>query len=289
MKRIYKLLSVAMLLTTIATAQTKIKDGSVTGTSSLAKPGAILDLESNKRALLLPRVKLTSTTSWDPLNGSAPTEGGYTVYNTSTTTTGGSTSYAVLNRGVGEYYWDGGGSIAKKYNAASSYQEPFQIQSTTNKAINNTDNIYQQGRISIGSTSATPASAKQLEVVGDFKSSYTDGTNFSGLETNVTGLGELSNVLQVGNNADVAAMTIGSLVQLTPTLAHIETVNGNSSGSLYLNSSATGGHVELASRTPTVNSATSIKGNSYGLATDGLFFLTTIVPMQKLQMLRLKS
>lgn len=157
--------SALLLVAITSNAQTKIKDGSVTGTSSLAKPGAILDLESSKRALLLPRVELTSTTSWAPLNGSVPTEGGYTVYNTSSTTTEGSAAYPVLSGGVGEYYWDGGGWIAKKYSAASVYQEPFQIEGTTTKATTNTQNIYQNGNLGLGDFSATNPIAK-LDVRG---------------------------------------------------------------------------------------------------------------------------
>jgi hypothetical protein len=183
------LVSFALLLITISgNAQTKIKDSSVAGTPLLPKPGAILELESNQRALLLPRVELTSTTSWAPLNGPAPGDGGYTVYNTSPTTIEGSAGYPVLNGGVGEYYWDGGGWVAKKYNAASAYQEPLQIQNTTTKATSNTDNVYQMGTFAIGKSVAQPGTALDVEGAVHFGSEHsgTVGVNsavFGGLNT----------------------------------------------------------------------------------------------------------
>lgn len=176
-----------MLITITSNAQTKIKDGSVTGSSSLAKPGAILDLESNNRALLLPRVELTSTTSWAPLNGAAPAEGGYTVYNTSTTTTEGSAAYPVLSGGAGEYYWDGGGWVAKKYNAASGYQEPFQVEGTTTKATTNTQNIYQNGNLGLGDFSTSNPIAK-LDVRGAIRGG-TDHLGAVGSNSAAFGLG----------------------------------------------------------------------------------------------------
>lgn len=64
-----------------AKAQSKIKDGSVTGSSSLANFNALLELESNNKGLLLPRVSLTSTTSASPLSAHVA---GMTVYNIAT-------------------------------------------------------------------------------------------------------------------------------------------------------------------------------------------------------------
>lgn len=189
--------SALILIAFTSNAQTKIKDGSVTATSALAKPGAILELESSKRALLLPRVELTSTTSWAPLNGPAPSEGGYTVYNTSSTTTEGAVAYPILSGGVGEYYWDGGGWIAKKYNAASAYQEPFNVESTTTKATANTQNIYQNGNLGLGDFSATNPLAR-LDVRGAVRTGgnafTTDNGYYSFPETRHTGVVGINSV-----------------------------------------------------------------------------------------------
>lgn len=59
--------------------QTKLKDGTVSGSDNLANPDAILELESSNKGLLLPRVALTGTTSASPLSTHIK---GMTVYNT---------------------------------------------------------------------------------------------------------------------------------------------------------------------------------------------------------------
>jgi hypothetical protein len=65
----------ASLLSTALYAQTKIKDGSVVGSSPAPSPNAILELESNSRGLLLPRM---STSQMNAI--SSPTEG-LVIYN----------------------------------------------------------------------------------------------------------------------------------------------------------------------------------------------------------------
>ena len=210
-------------LTTVSVlsqAQTKIKDSSVSGTSSLANPGAILDLESNKRALLLPRVALANTTLWEPLNGIAPTQGGYTVYNINTSIAEGSANYPVLSGGVGEYYWDGSGWVAKKYNAAAAYQEPFQVESTTTKATSNSQNIYQNGNLGLGDFS-TASPIARLDVRGAVRGgqphdSESDGTSAVGLNSVAFGSanivsGNYSGAIGYQNSASgVSSIAMGS-------------------------------------------------------------------------------
>lgn len=89
-----------------ATAQQKI--GNNPGTLN---PGAILELESTNRGFLLPRISLTSLSTWG-LNGTGTD--GMMVYNTNTTT------------GAGYYVWSGGawnriftGTVAATTNALS--------------------------------------------------------------------------------------------------------------------------------------------------------------------------
>jgi len=134
------------LLGNAAFSQDKIKDGTITPSSNIPKDGALLDLESNNRALLLTRVSLSSTTVWG-LNGVAPAEGGYTVYNSNISITG-TTAYPIIEGGAGVYYWDGVGWVATKQNV--SYTEPWNIQGTTNPARLNSQNIYQSGTVAIG-------------------------------------------------------------------------------------------------------------------------------------------
>jgi hypothetical protein len=82
----------------IATAQTKIKDGTVTGSSALPNTNAVLELESAQRGLLMPRVQLQATGNPAPLNAHIA---GMTVYNTATAGT------APTNVSPGWYYNDG--------------------------------------------------------------------------------------------------------------------------------------------------------------------------------------
>ena len=145
MKKSY-FLSGMLLLSTTVFAQDKIKDGTVSGSGNVPKDGALLDLESNNRALLLTRVSLSATTTWG-LNGTPPSEGGYTVYNTNSTISGAS-GYPVISGGIGVYYWDGTGWVATRYNA--TYVEPWNVQGTTTSATLNTQNIYQSGTVAIG-------------------------------------------------------------------------------------------------------------------------------------------
>lgn len=95
--KIYALI-VFTFIATIATAQSKIKDGSVTGSPSLPNNNAILELESVQRGFLLPRVPLTATNVPAPLNAHIA---GMTVYNTATAGT------APVNVTPGWYYNDG--------------------------------------------------------------------------------------------------------------------------------------------------------------------------------------
>ncbi|MFA6151556.1 MAG: hypothetical protein WC716_09560 [Chitinophagaceae bacterium] len=75
-------------------AQSKIKDGSISPSSSLPNVNAILELESNKRGFLMPRIALQSTTLAAPLSAHIA---GMVVYNTAT----------VMDVSPGYYYNDG--------------------------------------------------------------------------------------------------------------------------------------------------------------------------------------
>jgi hypothetical protein len=80
MKKIFHFIIVLLMVgVTTVNAQTKIKDGTVTGSSNLPNSNAILELESNNRGLLLPRIALTATTSPSPLSAHIK---GVEVYNT---------------------------------------------------------------------------------------------------------------------------------------------------------------------------------------------------------------
>src|SRR5271169_1079896 len=108
MKRPLCTLAVGVIAITGALAQTKIKDGTVTGSPTLPNSAAILDLESNSKGLLLPRVSLGNTTTWGLTAASAS---GMQVYNTATSITSTNPAYPTLPNGIGAYYWDGAGWV----------------------------------------------------------------------------------------------------------------------------------------------------------------------------------
>ncbi|WP_344823261.1 hypothetical protein, partial [Rurimicrobium arvi] len=97
-KQVYALSACMLLLCSSGVyAQSKMKDGTISS-SALPNANAILDLESNRRGLLLPRIALTATNSASPLSAHVQ---GMAVYNTATA---GSGSTAVI---PGYYINDG--------------------------------------------------------------------------------------------------------------------------------------------------------------------------------------
>lgn len=62
-------------------AQSKVRDGSITPSSSLPNANAVMELESNKRGLLMPRIALQGTSLASPLSAHVA---GMVVYNTAT-------------------------------------------------------------------------------------------------------------------------------------------------------------------------------------------------------------
>ncbi len=149
-------LLLTLFLPFLAGAQTKIKDGTVPGTSILPHSGAIIELESANKGLLLTRVSLSGTSSWG-LQGSAVA--GMTVFNYNTAISSGNPAYPVIPGGVGPYTWDGTGWVALRYGA-----EPWFVQGTSGQATQNVENIYQTGSVAIGGNTV-PAGYK-LSVKG---------------------------------------------------------------------------------------------------------------------------
>jgi hypothetical protein len=94
----YLLPLLGLLVTSLASAQTKIKDGTVVGSSAQPQANSILELESTNKGLLLPRLQLISTTNFSPLTAHVA---GMTVYNTNTSGSG------VTAVSPGFYYNDG--------------------------------------------------------------------------------------------------------------------------------------------------------------------------------------
>ncbi|MFV0390275.1 MAG: hypothetical protein ACK5KP_00040, partial [Paludibacteraceae bacterium] len=115
------------------------------GSNAEPDANAVLDLRNaadanaSTKGLLLPRVVLTSTTSFAPLTAHVA---GMTVYNTAT----------AGDVTPGYYYNDG----SKWVRIADSATEPWYNVATNTGATTNTQNIYQTGKTGIG-LNTTPA------------------------------------------------------------------------------------------------------------------------------------
>lgn len=96
-----------LLVTVSATAQLKLGNNGTTRNIN-----SILEMEHTTKGMLLPRVSLTSTTSYSPLTSAIVA--GFVVYNSNASVTAGSSSYPINSGGTGLYYWDGSGWVAVK-------------------------------------------------------------------------------------------------------------------------------------------------------------------------------
>lgn len=168
---------------------------------------------------------------------------------------------------AGYYYFNG--DLNKWIKIASgNLSEPWKVQGTNTVSTQNTENIYQQGKVAIGTTFSSAVSTKQLEIAGDFKSKYTDGTNYYGLETNSLDFGIPINMMYSSNNADLASATQSSVVSVYPGMSTLQTNNGQGGGSMAAFSSATGGNFALVANNPDQSISSSIWGHNDATASN---------------------
>lgn len=125
-------LSVAMIVFALLSSQAQTGIG-ITNPDNSAQ----LDVSSDKRGFLMPRVNLVKTTDKSPAVGTPAKS--LMVYNTAT------------NEDVtpGFYFWDGT-KWARIAETAAIPQEPWLDAATDKEATANTQNIYQMGNVGIG-------------------------------------------------------------------------------------------------------------------------------------------
>ncbi|MBL7712923.1 MAG: hypothetical protein JNL13_10675 [Chitinophagaceae bacterium] len=152
MKRFFPLLAFSLLLAQGSNllAQSKIKDGTVSPSSSLPSANAILELESANKGLLLPRVALNSVLDASPLSAHVA---GITIYNT---VSAGSPPDDVQ---PGFYYNNGSRWIML------SSRGPWNNTRTKTGAGANTDSVYIMGNAGIGIDTATA----RLDINGNIR------------------------------------------------------------------------------------------------------------------------
>ncbi|RKT00460.1 hypothetical protein [Flavobacterium sp. 123] len=109
-------------------AQVKVGDN-----LTAINPNAALEIESTTKGLIMPRIALTATTDFAPMSAHIQ---GMSVYNTATA--------GDVTPG---YYYNDGTKWVRLIDIIA--KEPWQVESTTNQATTNTQNIYQMGNIGI--------------------------------------------------------------------------------------------------------------------------------------------
>ena len=115
------LVAVCILFANRAHAQVKVGDNPTT-----INAGSALEVESTNKAFMMPRIGLTTTTTWGLLGIATA---GMTCYNTNAAITSSNTAYPV--NGIGEYFWDGTGWVSKKANSVNNGLLPYLSLSST--------------------------------------------------------------------------------------------------------------------------------------------------------------
>lgn len=169
-RNIAALIAFGIGTTTIGFAQ--VTQQKIGDNPTLINPNAALEIESTAKGLLMPRLALTATNNFAPL---AAHVAGMTVYNTAT-------AGVAPNNVTPGYYYNDGTQWVRVATGADAKTEPWRQQNTTNEATANTQNIYQQGKVAVGFTSADAVTSKQMEVKGDFKSEITAAGGVVGTE-----------------------------------------------------------------------------------------------------------
>ena len=181
------------------------------------EPKAGLEVKSSPEDLtvtdgiIAPKLHGNELKAKDGLYGTDQT--GTIIYVTAASSDAGVANAKTTNVTEAGYYYFNGTLWQKIADGAVSGPEPWQIQNTVNPATENTQNIYQQGRVAIGHTAADPVSEKQFDVKGTYTLNHTlDGfhqvittpiisTDWAGTEYTDPGILEY-----VGNTTDVFKM-----------------------------------------------------------------------------------
>jgi len=148
-RNITAILTIGLGSTLIANAQ--VTSQKVGTNPTMKQPSAVLEVESANKGLLMPRVTLTSVT--DAVTIANPANA-LTVFNTATAGT------APNDVTPGYYYWSSAENKWIRLLNQNDAAEPWQVESTSDKATSNTQNIYQNANVGIGDFSFLNVKAK---------------------------------------------------------------------------------------------------------------------------------
>lgn len=145
-KKIRNIAAVAFLTFIGTSAMAQVAQQKVGGNPMTINENAALEVESNNKGLLLPRLALSATNSFAPLTAHVR---GMTVYNTASAGT-------APNNVTPGYYYNDGTKWVRIVAATDIKTEPWFRQGTTStQATLNTENIYQTGKVSIGGSNSS--------------------------------------------------------------------------------------------------------------------------------------
>ncbi|MFT3933621.1 MAG: hypothetical protein QM726_08415 [Chitinophagaceae bacterium] len=217
--KIYLSVIAVVLFVSNAFAQQKIKDGTISGTSSLANSNAILELESASRGLLLPRVALFDTSASRPLNAHVP---GMLVYNTNT-----------INSVTPGVYYNDGTKWVRQADLNSGW------------GLNGNGNTN-SGTNFLGTLGNNALRFKVNNVSAGFIDSLNGSDNtafgYGSLSANTSGV----NNTAFGNNALIANSTGGGNTAIGNSALVVATGNGNAAFGFKAGSTITTGTDNLA-------------------------------------------
>lgn len=131
------------------------KELKVGNNPTIKQPSAVLEVESTNKGMLMPRVTLTDI--YDTVTIAAPANS-LIVFNTA------SAGATPDNVTPGYYYWSSVDGRWMRLLNQDEALEPWMVQGTTDKASDNTQNIYQMGKVALGRDTAR--SRATLDVVG---------------------------------------------------------------------------------------------------------------------------
>lgn len=195
---------------------------------------SLLELESNSKGLLLPRVTLTSTTSFAPLTAHIA---GMTVYNTATIGTG---TTAVV---AGYYYNDGTQWVQILNQANALTLQPWFNAATNTAATANTQNIYQSGNVGILTGATAPTAALDVNGTARVRSLPTGLASDNLVTSDANGnlrtvAAATPSVMVIGLPATItiARLAAGGTTQFTSATQILNTITGASysAGSITL-------------------------------------------------------
>lgn len=170
-------IGVMLSATTIVRAQTgRVGINTDIPNATLDVAGVPADITKTD-GLIAPRLKGSELKAKDALYTAPQT--GAIVYVNEALLPAATTAKTVNVTAVGYFYFDGVQWVALKSGGAGG-AEPWRVQNTATEATANTQNIYQTGKVAVGTGFDAAVSGYQFEVAGGYRMQTSDGTSTFG-------------------------------------------------------------------------------------------------------------